>query len=120
VNLGDSSKLSIEGKGKIKIYQNDGKKGYISDVYYVPNMKNNILSIGQLLEKGYTIHMENYSLILRDARGGIVAHVPMTNNRMFPLHLNIKSIKSRIASMDTRKVSHGSGIFGLVIYISAA
>jgi len=26
VNLGDSSKLSIEGKGKIKICQNDGKK----------------------------------------------------------------------------------------------
>jgi hypothetical protein len=59
VNLGDSSKLSVECKGKIKIGQNDGKKWYISDVYYVPNMKSNILSIGQLLEKGYTIHMEN-------------------------------------------------------------
>ncbi|XP_062170988.1 uncharacterized protein LOC133876757 [Alnus glutinosa] len=93
VNLGDSSKLSVESKGKIKICQNDGKKGYISNVYYVPNMKSNILSIGQLLEKGYTIHMENYSLILRDTRGGIVAHVPMANNRMFPLHLNIKSEK---------------------------
>jgi hypothetical protein len=93
VNLGDSSKLSVEGKGKIKICQNDGKKGYISDVYYVPNMKSNILSIGQLLEKGYTIHMENYSLILRDTRGGIVALVPMANNCMFQLHLNIKSKK---------------------------
>jgi hypothetical protein len=56
-------------------------------------MKSNIISIGQLLEKGYTIHMENYSLILRDTRGGIVAHVPMANNRMCPLHLNIKSEK---------------------------
>ena len=46
VNLGDSSKLSVGGKGKIKIYQKDGKNGYISDVYYVPNMKSNILSIG--------------------------------------------------------------------------
>jgi hypothetical protein len=44
VNLGDS-KLSVEGKGKTKICQNDCKKGYISDVYYVPNMKSNILSI---------------------------------------------------------------------------
>jgi hypothetical protein len=52
VNLGDSSKLSVEGKGKIKIYQNDGKKGYIFYVYYVPNMKSNILSIGQLLREG--------------------------------------------------------------------
>jgi hypothetical protein len=56
----------------------------------VPNIKSNILGIGQLLEKGYTIHMENYSMVLRDTRGGIVAHVPNANNRMFPLHLNIK------------------------------
>ena len=56
VNLGDSSKLSVEDKEKIKIYQKDGKNGYISDVYYVPNMKTNILNIGQLVEKGYNIH----------------------------------------------------------------
>jgi len=93
VNLGDSSKLLVEGKWKIKICENDGKKGYISDVYYVPNMKSNILSIGQLPEKGYTIYIENYSLILRDTCGGIMAHVPMAYNRMFPLHLNIKSKK---------------------------
>jgi hypothetical protein len=56
-------------------------------------MKGNILNIGQLLEKGYAIHMENYSLILRDTHGGIVAHVPMANNCMFPLHLHTKSKK---------------------------
>jgi hypothetical protein len=39
VNLGNSSKLLVEGKGKIKIYQKNGKKRYISDLYYVPNMK---------------------------------------------------------------------------------
>ena len=55
VNLGDSSKLSVEGKWKVKIYQKDGKNAYISYVYYIPNMKNNILSIGQLVEKGYNI-----------------------------------------------------------------
>jgi hypothetical protein len=32
VNLGDSSKLLVEGKGKIKIYQKNGEKEYISDV----------------------------------------------------------------------------------------
>ena len=39
VSLGDSSKLSVEGRGKIKIYQKDGKPEYIFDVYYIPNMK---------------------------------------------------------------------------------
>lgn len=65
VSLRDSSKLSVKGKGKIKIYQKNGMPSYISNVYYVPNMKNNILSIGQLLEKGYVIHMEKFSFIKR-------------------------------------------------------
>ena len=34
---------------------------FISNVYYVPNMKNNIRSIGQLLENEYIIHMEKLS-----------------------------------------------------------
>ena len=59
VSLGDSSKPPVEGKGKIKIYQKDGKPEYIFDVYYIPNMNNNILSIGQLLEKEYKVQMEN-------------------------------------------------------------
>ena len=93
VNLGDSSKLSVEGKGKVKTYLKDGKKGYISNVYYIPDMKSNVLSIGQLVEKGYNIHMRDNSLMLRDTSGRIIAHVPMTQNRMFPLHLNTKSEK---------------------------
>ena len=59
VNLGDSSKLPVEGKGKIKIYQKDGKPEYIFNVYYFPNINSNILSIGQLLEKGYKVYMES-------------------------------------------------------------
>ena len=35
-------------------------------VFYAPNMKNNILNLGQLLEKGFDIHMKNLSLNLRD------------------------------------------------------
>ena len=56
-------------------------------MYYVPNMKSNILSIGQLLEKGYTIHMKDRILSLLDTRGRHIAHVEMSKNRMFPLHL---------------------------------
>jgi len=62
VSLGDFSKLPVEGRGKIKIYQKDGEPEYVFDVYYIPNMKSNILSIGQLLEKRYKVYMENNHL----------------------------------------------------------
>ncbi|XP_074342990.1 uncharacterized protein LOC141680755 [Apium graveolens] len=56
VSFGDSSRIEVKGKGKIHFTRKDGKPGSIEDVYYVPDMKNNILSLGQLLEKGYLVN----------------------------------------------------------------
>ena len=55
VTFGDSSKVSVKGIGKILICLKNGDHQFISDVYYVPSMKTNILSLGQLLEKDYDI-----------------------------------------------------------------
>ncbi|XP_058181305.1 uncharacterized protein LOC131299741 [Rhododendron vialii] len=67
VTFGDHSKVSVKGKGKILIKLKNGNHDFISDVYYVPYMKNNILSLGQLLEKGYDIWMKNLYLTIKDA-----------------------------------------------------
>ncbi|KAM1224418.1 hypothetical protein ACFX13_043994 [Malus domestica] len=80
VSLGDSLKLPVEGKEKIKIIQKDGKEEYISDTYYIPGMKTNILSIGQPLQKGCVIHMEDMFLTLRNARRKLIARVQMSKN----------------------------------------
>ncbi|KAI5392272.1 hypothetical protein KIW84_076886 [Lathyrus oleraceus] len=48
VSFGDASKVKVEGKGTICYLQKDGLIGSIQDVYYVPNLKTNILSLGQL------------------------------------------------------------------------
>ena len=81
--FGDSSKIQIKGKGAVLIHSsNDGHK-LILDVYYVPKLKNNILSLEQFLEKGYEIHMKNCNLWLRD----LLAKVSMTRNKMFLLTL---------------------------------
>ncbi|KAI5412204.1 hypothetical protein KIW84_057036 [Lathyrus oleraceus] len=46
VSFGDASKVKVEGKGTIRYLQKDGLIGSIQDVYYVPNLKTNILSSG--------------------------------------------------------------------------
>jgi hypothetical protein len=46
--------------------QNDGLVGSIQDVYYVPDLKTNILSMGQLMEKGYSVLMKDRVLHLKD------------------------------------------------------
>ena len=65
VFFGDKSKILVKGKSKILIHLKNGRHQFISNVYYVPNMKNNILSLGQFLEKGYDIHMRDQSFYKR-------------------------------------------------------
>lgn len=74
-------------KCKIPICLKDGRHQFISNVYYIPIMKTNILSLDQLLEKGYDIHLKNYSLFIRDDSNNMIEKVPMSRNRMFMLNI---------------------------------
>ncbi|GJW57803.1 retrovirus-related pol polyprotein from transposon TNT 1-94 [Tanacetum coccineum] len=97
VTFRDKSKASVKENGKILIRAKDGSHQYISDVYNVPNLKSNILSVGQLLEKNYDIHFKDRSATIRNQEGKLIAKVPMTKNRMFILniqHDEAKCLKS--------------------------
>ncbi|KAI5432846.1 hypothetical protein KIW84_020233 [Lathyrus oleraceus] len=87
VSFGDASKVKVEGKGTIRYLQKNGLIGSIQDVYYVPNLKTNILSLGQLTEKGYSILMKERTLYLKDKLGHLIARVEMERNRMYKLNL---------------------------------
>ncbi|XP_014506457.1 uncharacterized protein LOC106766225 [Vigna radiata var. radiata] len=51
VSFGDDSKVVVKGRGTIRQIQNNGQVGDIKDVYYVPGLKSNILSMCQIIEK---------------------------------------------------------------------
>ena len=93
VTFGDSSKVSVKGIGKILIHLKNGDHQFISDVYYVPSMKTNILSLEQLLEKDYDIQLKDRSCLIRDHQNNMIANVPMTRNRMFLLNIQTDVIR---------------------------
>ena len=51
-------KIPMNGNGKIILQMKDAKTCSIINVCYALDMKNNILNLGQLLEKGFDIHMK--------------------------------------------------------------
>jgi len=59
VTLGTDIKLFVMGKGRVKIITNKGEKKYISDVYFLPSLKHNLIIIGQLMQKGYNVFFRN-------------------------------------------------------------
>jgi hypothetical protein len=73
------------------------------DVYYVSSLKHNLMSIGQLLQKGYKIYMEyNHCVIMDKCPSNLlIAKIHMTSNRMFPLTL--KSSKKKNTTLDVGK-----------------
>ena len=93
VTFANSSKVSMKGIGKILIRLKNGDYQFISDVYYVPSMKSNILSIGQLPEKDYDIQLKDCSYLIRDYQNNVIVNMPMTRNRMFLLNIQTDVIR---------------------------
>ncbi len=98
VSFGDASNIQVKGQGTICFLQNDGMTRKIEDVYYVPDLKSNILSMGQLMEKGYSVLMKDRMLQLKDKQGQSVAHVEMGKNRMYKL--NLQKMQEKCLSVD--------------------
>ena len=59
VTLEDGKLKKVEGKGTIVVHTEEGNQKFIHDVLYVPSLSQNLLSIGQLLRKGYSLYFDD-------------------------------------------------------------
>ncbi|XP_013654467.2 uncharacterized protein LOC111214380 [Brassica napus] len=70
VKFGDDSRIDIKGKGSIEFTDINGEPRIMCYVYYIPDLKSNIISLGQATEAGcdirlkgeclYKVQMESY------------------------------------------------------------
>lgn len=58
----------VKGIGVIHVLTNKGEKWYIFYVYYVSRLKHNVMSVGQLIEKGYKFLINNDVCIIFDRK----------------------------------------------------
>ena len=82
VKLGNDSKLTVQGKGKVRMEVN-GIVLMITGVFYVPDLKNNLLSIGQLQEKGMTVLIQHGKWKIFHYEKGLIMEPEITHNKMF-------------------------------------
>ena len=94
VKFANDNTLAAEGIGDVMIMRKDGKKSVISNVLYIPGMKSNLLSIGQLVEKNYKVSIEDKLMRVVDANGRVILKAPMSQNRTFKIELNVMEHKS--------------------------
>ncbi|XP_058722251.1 uncharacterized protein LOC131594177 [Vicia villosa] len=96
VKLGNGEHVEVKGKGSIGVTTKQGSK-VIHDTLYVPELDENLLSIGQLLEHGYSLNFENRECRIFDSERRCVAVGKMTSNRSFPLSFNYEKNVSMMA-----------------------
>lgn len=89
VKFADARVLTVEGIGKITVKKKNGGQVLITDVLFVPGMKSNLLSLGQLLEKGYTSRLENKMLRVYDKQNHLILKSPLTKNQTFKIEIDV-------------------------------
>jgi hypothetical protein len=87
ISLGDDHVIKTSGKGVVPVLTKQGEVKNILDVYYVPNIKHNLLSVGKLMAHGYDVTFHNNTCTILNLTKRLVAKFPMTNNKLFPLEI---------------------------------
>lgn len=57
----------------------------ITSIFYVPGLKNNLISIGQLENKGLEILIQLGTCKINHPKRRLIMKIPMSSNRMFKL-----------------------------------
>ncbi|KAG7599681.1 GAG-pre-integrase domain [Arabidopsis suecica] len=104
VRFGDDSRINIEGKGSITFVAKNGERRTLSDVYYIPELRSNIISLGQATEAGCDVHMRKDNLTLSDKNVNLLVHAKRSKNRLYKVVMEVENSKclQLIVSNDSR------------------
>jgi transposase InsO family protein len=89
VKFGDGSVVEIQGRGTVLFACANGEHRALSDVYYIPRLRSNIFSLGQLDQNGCEVHIRGGWLKLLDHNQKLLAKVQRARNRLYVITLNI-------------------------------
>ena len=100
VRFGDDSRIDIKGKGSILFASKDGKKKILYDVYFIPDLRSNIISLGQATEAGCDVRMKDDYLTLYDRDGNLLIKSVRSKNRLDKVAMDVENNRCLQASKE--------------------
>jgi hypothetical protein len=100
VRFGDRSVVCIEGCGTVILSSRSGEHHAFTGVYFIPKLKTNILSVGQLDEIGFQVLIDSGVLSIKDTERRLVAKIPRAPSRLYVLHAKIARLVCYMAHME--------------------
>jgi len=89
VKFGDASAVEIKGAGSVIFVAKNGEHRLLTGVYYIPALRNSIISLGQLDENGSRVEIKDGVLRIWDPRHRLLAKVNRGSNRLYVLHVQV-------------------------------
>nr|GEW81052.1 hypothetical protein [Tanacetum cinerariifolium] len=87
----EGSCFSIKGKGLILFQGKNEEQKLLKDVYYIPALRSNVISLGQATISGYDISIRGDFLTMRDSWGSLLIKVPRGANRLYKAQLKVSN-----------------------------
>ena len=82
-NSGEQQRLLTEGKESMHFTTSDGKECVLKEVYFIPNLCNNIISLGQLSESGRKVIIKGEYLWVYDENNNLLMKAKRSTNRLY-------------------------------------
>lgn len=93
VRFGDDSRIDITGKGSIVFVTKEGRKKTLTNVYYIPDLRSNIISLGQATESGCEVRMKEDCLLLYDRDNRLLMRAKRSPNRLYKVAMEVENTK---------------------------
>jgi hypothetical protein len=106
VRFGDSSVARIKGTGTVLFNYKNGEHRALRNVYFLPHLTANIISIGQLDEGGYQVLVEHGVMRVRDEDRRLLAKIPRSPSWLYTLDV---TITRPVCLAHTRTTTPGGG-----------
>jgi len=100
VRFGDGSLVTIEGQGTVVFSTSSGEQQALTGVYFIPRLKSNLISVGQLDESDATVEIKRGVMRIWDQHERLLARIERGCNRLYTLHLDIDRPLSLAARAD--------------------
>jgi hypothetical protein len=85
----DASGVEIKGVGSVIFATESGEYRLLTGVYYIPALRNSIISLGQLDENGSRVEIKDRVMRIWDRHCRLLAKVTRGTNRLYVLNVQV-------------------------------
>jgi hypothetical protein len=89
VKFGDASGVEIKGVGSVIFAVESDEHRLLTGVYYIPALRNSIISLGQLNESGSRVEIKDEVMRIWDRHQRLLAKVTRGTNQLYVLNVQV-------------------------------